>query len=379
MPMTEQTITDISVATVRGSLPAPVIFGDWVMRIREYAVVRVTCSDGVQGWAFTLTRDGAVAEHINKTLAGLYVGTRCEDVEATFRIASGRSPASHAAGIGLRALSIVDLAVWDARARTRGQPIAELLGGQAEPMPATAIIGYPPALMDADQVFAQVTALRSQGWCRFKAPVGVDVHASVARLKAARRAAEDAWIGHDGAWTFRDIDSAVAFLDQVQDISLGWFEDMFPPGNAAMVASLRSRTATPLAMGDEQGGSYYPEALLAANAVDVVRIDLTCMGGISGGRRIVDECLAAGVAFTPHMFAHVHSRVFSGWGFSNLPVEWGVPWTGVDPYADSLEQPTLDELGRMLPLAQDPGFGDLVNREWIATQEYDDPDGILGR
>ena len=96
-------------------------------------------------------------------------------------------------------------------------------------------------------------------------------------------------------------------------------------------------------MGDEQGGSYYPQALILAKAVDVVRIDLTCMGGITGGRRIVDECLRAGVAFSPHMFAHVHSQVFSGWGFPDVPIEWGVPWTGVDPYADSLAQPTIIE------------------------------------
>lgn len=376
--MSENIITGVSVATVSGSLPAPVIFGDWIMRTREYAVVRVTCSNGVEGWAFTLTRDGAVAEHIAKTLAGVYVGTRCDDVESTFRVASGRSPASHASGIGLRALSIVDLAVWDARARTAEQPIAQFLDGEALPMPATAIIGYPPALMDAERVASQVTELCAAGWRRFKAPVGVDVAASVARLKAARRAAPDAWIGHDAAWTFRDVGSAADFLEQVEEVDLGWFEDIFPPGNALLVAQLRALTTTPIAMGDEQGGSYYPEALLLADAVDVVRIDLTCMGGISGGRRIVDECLAAGVAFAPHMFAHVHSRVFSAWGFSHLPVEWGVPWTGVDPYADSLEQPVLDSMGRMQPLAQDPGFGQLVNREWIATQEYSDPDGILG-
>ena len=50
------------------------------------------------------------------------------------------------------------------------------------------------------------------------------------------------------------------------------------------MAELRARSGgTPIAMGDEQGGSYYPEALLLRQAVDVVRIDLTCMGGITGG------------------------------------------------------------------------------------------------
>jgi L-alanine-DL-glutamate epimerase-like enolase superfamily enzyme len=130
-------------------------------------------------------------------------------------------------------------------------------------------------------------------------------------------------------------------------------------------------------MGDEQGGSYYPQALILAGAVDVVRIDLTCMGGITGGKRIVDECLRAGVGFSSHMFAHVHSQVFSGWGFTDCPIEWGVPWTGVDPYADSLVQPTIKADGRMQPLSRGPGFGELLNREWAVSQPHDDPNDIL--
>ena len=69
-------------------------------------------------------------------------------------------------------------------------------------------------------------------------------------------------------------------------------------------------------MGDEQGGSYYPESLIIHKAVDVIRIDLTCMGGITGGREIVDQCLNAEIDFAPHMFAHVHSQVFSAWGYA---------------------------------------------------------------
>ena len=149
-----------------------------------------------------------------------------------------------------------------------------------------------------------------------------------------------------------------------------------PPGDAVALRELRDRIDMKLAMGDEQGGSYYPQALIREQAVDVVRVDLTCMGGISGGRRILTECLAAGMEFAPHMFAHVHSQVFAAWGYPDVPVEWGVPWTGVDPYADSLRPPAVRG-GVMEPLDEQPGFGPLVNRDWIATQTYQDPDNIF--
>ncbi len=370
-------IVDISVATIQGQLPAPVIFGDWVMNHREFVVVRLRTQSGHEGWSFTLTRDGACAEQIRKSIAPVYVGTDTADREKTFKTAKGRNYGSHSAGVGLRALSQVDLAAWDVAARMADKSIAEFLGGKTAPMPATAIIGYPPALMNPQKIGEQVKGLYAEGWRRFKAPMGVTLDESEARLRAARRNAPDAWLGTDLVWMFSDVDSAADYANRIGDLDMGCIEDIFPPGNARKLAELRKRVPMPIWQGDEQGGSYYPEALIMAGSVDRVRVDLTCMGGITGGRAIIDECLAAGVDFGPHMFAHVHSQVFSAWGFSDKPVEWGVPWSGVDPYADSLVQPEIIAGGLMKPLPSKPGFGDMLNREWALSQPHQDPDHIL--
>jgi L-alanine-DL-glutamate epimerase-like enolase superfamily enzyme len=280
-------------------------------------------------------------------------------------------------GIGLRALSIVDLAVHDLLAKSAGLTMARYLGGAPRRLPATAIIGYPPASMPPDAVAEQVRALRRAGWRRFKLPIALPLEYGRDRLLAAREAAgEDAWLGLDAAWVFRSVDAAVAFLAGVREAELAWFEDVFPPGDAEIVAALRGRSGgTPIAMGDEQGGSYYPEALLLRDAVDVVRIDLTCMGGITRARPLIAACERASTAFAPHMFAHVHSQVFGGLGH-DVPIEWGVPGTGVDQFADSLAQPVVRD-GRMDPLPEAPGFGPLYNAPWIAQQSVEDDDGLL--
>jgi len=370
-------ITDISVATIQGQLPAPVIFGDWVMKIREFVVVRVRTQSGHEGWSFTLTRDGAVAEQIRKSIAPVYMGTALEDRENTYHVAKGRTYGSHSAGVGLRALSQVDLAVWDASAKIADKSIAEFLGGQSKPMPAAAIVGYPPAKMPPNKVGEQVRGLYNDGWRWFKLPMGLSLEESEARLRAARAAAPDAWLGTDLVWMFKTVDDAADYANRLADLNLGCIEDIFAPGNAQMLAELRKRVPMPIWQGDEQGGSYYPEALIMAKAVDRVRVDLTCMGGITGGRALIDECLAADVDFGPHMFAHVHSQVFSAWGFDDKAIEWGIPWTGVDPYADSLVQPEIIEGGLMKPLPSLPGFGEMLNRDWALSQPHDDPDHIL--
>jgi L-alanine-DL-glutamate epimerase-like enolase superfamily enzyme len=374
-------IVQLQVATVRAALPEPIHFGDWVMKHREFALVRVRADSGAEGLGFTLTREGPVAAAIRQAIAHHYVGSTFagpDDAAGAFYRCQGSNLAGLSGGIGLRALSIVDLAVHDLLARSAGQSIARYLGGEPRRLPATAIIGYPPGAMPPDAVAEQVRALRDAGWRRFKIPIALPLEYGRDRLLATREAAgDDAWVGMDAAWIFRTVDDAVAFLDDVRAARLDWFEDVFPPGDAEIVAGLRARSGgTPIAMGDEQGGSYYPEALLLRQAVDAVRIDLTCMGGITRARPMIEACERAGTAFAPHMFAHVHSQVFGGLGY-DVPVEWGVPGTGVDQFADSLARPTIVDGGLMEPLPEQPGFGPLANGPWLAEQDVDDPDGLV--
>jgi L-alanine-DL-glutamate epimerase-like enolase superfamily enzyme len=128
-------------------------------------------------------------------------------------------------------------------------------------------------------------------------------------------------------------------------------------------------------MGDEQGGTYHPESILAHDAVDVERIDVTTYGGITRLRDTIAQIEEHGIPFAPHMFAHVHSQVFSALGH-DVPIEWGIPGSGVDQFADSLAQPVVRD-GRMEPLPEEPGFGTLYNAPWIARQSVEDDDGLL--
>ena len=55
----------------------------------------------------------------------------------------------------------------------------------------------------------------------------------------------------------------------------GWLEDPVAPHRVELLAELRRRVEVDVAMGDEQGGPGFPDALLLADAVDVVRLDAT--------------------------------------------------------------------------------------------------------
>jgi L-alanine-DL-glutamate epimerase-like enolase superfamily enzyme len=368
-------IASVAVVTVRAPLPTTISFGPWVMKHREFILCRLRTDSGLEGFAFVYTRDGPLAQIVRRNVAPHYVGQEYDDPAALHWQASWSNNAILASGLGLRALSLVDLAAWDLAAKARSQSISRFLGGERSPLPVTAIIGYPPSLT-AQQVAAQVEALLEQGWRRFKAPIAGTPEDTRARLRAARAAmGEDCWLGMDCNWVFKTAADAIEFARTIEDVQLGWLEDVVPPGNARMVAEIRAGAPMPIAMGDEQGGAYHPESILAHDAVDVERIDVTTYGGITRLADTLAQIEQRGIRFVPHMFAHMHSQIFAALGH-DVPIEWGVPGSGVDQFADSLAQPVVVD-GRMAPLPEEPGFGPLYNAEWIAAQDVDDEDGLL--
>ena len=282
-------------------------------------------------------------EQIEKSIAKKYLGSHLFDREETYWQTKRSNLSTHSDGVGLRALSLVDLTTWDLAAKSEDQ----------------------------------IRTLLFANWKRFKIPFSDSAETTAAKLALIRELALDSWVGCDAAWRFRKAEHALEFLALVADLNLSWLEDVFAPGEIDELVKLRSLTNIAIAMGDEQGESYYPQALISSTASDVIRIDLTCMGGITEIRDPINHLVSEGKQLSPHMFAHEHSQVLSALGHTDLPIEWGVPLTGVDPYADSLIAPVIDSDGRMLPLPQGPGFNELLNRQWISQQEIHDPHRIL--
>jgi len=367
-------IAAVKVATLRATLPVPVVFGNWVMRHREFAICGVLAGDGTVGVSFCYTRDGPIREIVERLVRPHYVGSAASRPEELFDTAAWSNNAILASGIGHRAISLVDVATWDLAAKRAQQPIEAFLGGRQRRQLGTAIVGYPPS-MPLRELEEQVGSLLDEGWRRFKLPVAPAWTETVERLEAVRALGEELWLGLDANWIFKRTQDAVQHIAMLEHLGLGWVEDIMPPGHARDVAAVRDAVGVPIAMGDEQGGAYHPEALLAAEAVDVVRIDASTNGGVTGLLRVLDEL--GSHRFASHMFPHVHSRLFSGLGIEGVPIEWGILGNGVDQVTDTFTRPVLDD-GWMEPLPADPGFGMTIDPDWLRGYGADDPDGLIG-
>jgi hypothetical protein len=76
------------------------------------------------------------------------------------------------------------------------------------------------------------------------------------------------------------------------------------------------------------------------------------------------------------MFPHFHSRLLPIFGFKDVPIEWGIPGTGVHPMDDGLEQPVIVD-GMMKPLSTSIGLGAIIDYAWVTQQQLTDELGVL--
>ena len=97
--------------------------------------------------------------------------------------------------------------------------------------------------MGPEETGAQTAELYAAGWRRFKAPTGGSAERSAARLRAARAAAPDAWLGMDAAWVYDDVDTA-ADVRRTPSRTWAWAGSRTSSRRATRASCARSATAS---------------------------------------------------------------------------------------------------------------------------------------
>jgi L-alanine-DL-glutamate epimerase-like enolase superfamily enzyme len=128
-------IAAIEVATVRLALPAPLRLGPVEIASREYAAVRVTTGSGLVGSAYCLTREAPVDACVTRLVVPALVGTDSADPAVAWHRVSRATVLVGRVGLVLRAIGLVDIALWDIAAQRAGVPLWRLLSGSPDPVP----------------------------------------------------------------------------------------------------------------------------------------------------------------------------------------------------------------------------------------------------
>ena len=244
-------------------------------------VVRAFAGDAV-GLGYTYTHDAAVRlieDKLAPAVQGLDVAER--DPSPAWHEMGSLLRNIGRPGLGFMALSAVDIALWDLRARLLGQPLVDLLGGVRDEAAVYGSGGF--TSYSLERLGEQLAGWVAQGIPRVKMKLGRNPDQDPARLDAARVAIGDTtelYVDANGAF---DRDDALEWANRyANDWGVTWFEEPVSSADFAGLRYVREHAPLDVAAGEYAFVPADFRNLLEAQAVDCLQVDVTRCGGYTG-------------------------------------------------------------------------------------------------
>lgn len=284
-------------------LPEPLALGSMRIPCRYYTVVEVACESGAAGVAYAQTRGAPVAETVERLLAPLLLGRDGEAVEERWAEMAAATIAVGRCGLVTRGISLLDNALWDARGKRHGAPVWQLLGAaEPRPVPVMYVAGYPRDRDRVEEIVAAATTAAASGHRVIKVPRTPDpelTRETLERLDASLP--PEAVVVVDANWAWGSVDAARAEMAPWPRQRLGWIEDPFVPERADLLAALRADGGVAVAAGDDLTDEVHATALREREAVDVLRLDVAAIGGITAASRHLAAAAARSLPVSFHI------------------------------------------------------------------------------
>lgn len=358
-------IKTVQAITLSIPLEFPVVLGGG-LRIseREYLLVLLTTDAGLTGVGWSYTRGGDLAGAVRRNLQSLIEGEdplQTERLWETMYLATryiGRS------GLVMRALSAVDIALWDLKAQAAGLPLSTLLGGYRTEVPILmAGMYYTEGRRPGDD--AREAAAYAEAGCRTiklmggAAPFATDL----ARVRAVRQAVgPEVRIALDvnGAW--REPKVAAGHARALADLDVAFVEEPVPSEDLPLLRTLCSVSPVPVAAGEAESGRWAFRELIASG-VDILRPDATVVGGISEWLKVHAMATTWGRTVIPHDFPYVHIHLAAGLAGVGA-VEFVTTAGGISNFHAIVREPLRPRSG-VVAVPAGPGLGLTLDRAAI--------------
>lgn len=232
------------------------------------------------------------------------------DPPAQARLLGRRFALLGVVGAARMALSAVDVALWDLVAKQAGLPLARLLGGRLDPLPAYNSNGL--GLMGADAVADEAEALLARGFRAMKLRLGYDtLAADLAVARAVRRrlpAGIELMVDYNQALSPAEAGSRGAALEGE---GCAWIEEPMAHDDWAAHAALARSLDLPVQLGENFNGPGDLAGALAAGACDLVMPDLARIGGVTGWLEAAAIAATAGVPMSSHLMPEVSGHLLA--------------------------------------------------------------------
>lgn len=213
-------------------------------------------------------------------------------------------------GISSMAISAIDNALWDLRARLLDIPLMSLLGSVRDGIPVYGSGGF--TSYDDRQLTDQLGGWAEQGFSMVKMKIGTHPDDDARRVSVARAAIGETtklFVDANGAYTVTQaLQLANVFA---HDSNVCWFEEPVSSDNLAGLCEVRERAplGMDIAAGEYGYTAWYFDRMLKAKAVTVLQADATRCGGISGFLNAGALCWAANTPLSSHCGPSMHVHV----------------------------------------------------------------------
>jgi L-alanine-DL-glutamate epimerase-like enolase superfamily enzyme len=274
-------------------------------RFYGWLIVEVFTDSGHVGIGNAALCPRVTKQTIDIYLKPLLIGRDPFDYEFLWQLMYRQTMAFGRKGVGMVAISAVDIAIWDVLGKATGQPVFKLLGGRTKrriPVYASKLYSQ-----DLETLAGEAQQYKDEGYRAMKMRFGwgpVDGAVGMQRNVDLIRTIRDV-IGYEidlmgDAYMGWTLDYARRMLPLLRAFQLRWLEEPVIPDDIGGYAALKQLGTVPIAGGEHEFTLYGFRQLLETRAVDYIQFDTNRVGGITQARKISALAEAYSVPVIPH-------------------------------------------------------------------------------
>lgn len=364
-------VTEVTSYPIEIPLEEPVSFSNRTIYYRDHAITHVRTDSGLEGVGYSLGYETAelVADAVESRLAQVVKGEDPRDTERLWHEMYDGNVQVGRTGLFLRAISTVDMALWDLKAKAADQPLYKLLGGHAEAVPSYASGGYYRDDKGHEKLRDEVRRYLEEGHDVVKMKVGrLSVPEEVERVAAVRdEIGPDRTLLLDANGVWSSAPEGVRACRAFEPYDPYFMEEPVMIDRVETMAEVNAAVDYPVATGELEGTRHRFADLYDRGAASVLQPDCTVCGGITEWLKIANYASAYDVPIAPHYSWNIHASLV-GAIENGLWVEYFYRDMDVKVFDDVVESPLAPDDDGMISLPDDPGHG--VGLDESALEEY---------
>ncbi len=269
--------------------------------------VQIDTDEGVSGIAGPVAAQGvnAPAFYIDTTIRPLLIGRNPVASELLWDLMFRTNPAGRR-GDYMRAMSYVDIALWDLKGKWVGKPAVELLGGPVqEKIPAyISTVGYS---MEIEAVKKSIRKIKRDGFTGTKwfftegpqdGPEGIEKN--LALMQALRETAGPDMNIMIDAWKSWDVPYTLKMAEVLKEYDPYWIEEPLMPDRVEDFAELTAQCPILITTGEQEYTRWAFQLMMDMKAADIYQPEPVASGGISEVQKIYHMASARDIPVIVH-------------------------------------------------------------------------------